>query len=347
MAQRGHVGDALADQIAVDSGRRTERGDAVLVDDGRQLSGVKVVKVVDHHGAAHQPLAVQLSPGSFGPSGFRHREMKAAVLCLLPVFRRHDMGQRIGEIVDHSFGIAGGSGGEIEQHGIGDGRFPAGESGVSLGCLRGKIAKTFRVLLYAPQDTVQSGFFYGLPDFIRRLILRRTDYGVYPGGPQPVYIVPDRQHMGGRNHGNAQLMQGDGGKPVFIVAFQHHHNPAAPFQPGTEEDICHPVAAGSDIGKGKGMGLIFRVAPHNGGFIRGGFGDGIRHVIAEIKVFRVIQLDALKPSLFIRYFPAKFLINAHIYSLPFGSRPEALCGFPGETAMGLPVIGVVVCRSVL
>ena len=104
--QRRHFRNSFPYQVAIHSRRRAEGGHTVFIDDMSQLFRLKIVKVIDHHSAAHQPLAVKLSPGSLRPACFRHGKVEAIILRLLPVFRCHNMGQRITVTVDHAFRIS-------------------------------------------------------------------------------------------------------------------------------------------------------------------------------------------------------------------------------------------------
>ena len=113
MAQCGHIRNALAHQIAVYRRRGAEGSDSIAVNHRAQLLWLKIVKIIHHHCAAHQPLAVELAPGSLGPTGFRHSKVQSILLGLLPVLGGDNMSKGIGKIMNYAFGISGGSRGEV------------------------------------------------------------------------------------------------------------------------------------------------------------------------------------------------------------------------------------------
>ena len=90
-----------------------------MVNDPHKPFGIKVVKVKDHHRAPDEPLAIDLSPGRLSPAGLRHGKVEPAVLGLLPVLGRDNMGQRIGKVMDHPFGLSRCPGGKVHNHRVG------------------------------------------------------------------------------------------------------------------------------------------------------------------------------------------------------------------------------------
>ena len=120
-----------------------------------------------------------------------------------------------------------------------------------------------------------------------------ADDGVDLCHADAVDVITNRQHMGGGNGGDAQLMQRQHRKPVFVVALEHQHHPVSPAQPRRAEYISHAVGVLLHIGKGKNMFLIFRVAPDHGQFFRGFGGDGVHNVVGKVKIVRIMEGNAL------------------------------------------------------
>ena len=120
--------------------------------------------------------------------------------------------------------------------------------------------------------------------------------------------------MGGGNGGDAQLMQGQHGEPVFVVPLEHQHDPVALFQPRGPEGVRHAVGLFLDIGKGKKTLLVFRVAPDHGPFFRGFGGNGIHHVVGKVKIVGIMEGDIRECPVFTHGFLTESFINAHVCS---------------------------------
>ena len=319
--QRRHVGNSLPHQVPVNRRRCAEGGDSVPVDNLCQLLRVKAVKVIDHHGAAHQPLAVDLPPGSLRPSGFRHGEVEAVVLRLLPVFRRDDVGQRIAVCVNDPFRVAGGAGGEIQDHGIRGFRLHPGEVLPGVPHVSCNIFEALRLSLHAPEPRGDPCLLYCLRHLLRHPAPGGADHGLCPGGLQPVHQVADRQHMRHGDHHGTQLVQGHCREPVFVVALQDQHHPVPGADAPGPEHIGHPVAVPPDIREGENVFLPFGVAPHQRPLVRGFLRDPVCHVIAEVEIVRIIQGDFCQGPVFIGNLMAVFQVYAHMDSFTTAPAP--------------------------
>ena len=62
MLERGHKFYSFADEIAIYGRRRAKRSYAVAVYNGGQLLRLKMIKIIYHDRAAHQPLPVNFAP---------------------------------------------------------------------------------------------------------------------------------------------------------------------------------------------------------------------------------------------------------------------------------------------
>ena len=167
--------------------------------------------------------------------------MESVLLGLLPILGRDNVGQRIGEIVDDALGIAGCAGGEIQQHGIRGGGLLPRQRLIRSFHLCGQIPEPRHILLDGPADAVGAGLLHSGAQLLRHTVLGGADHGVHPGHPKPVDIVADRQHMGGRKHRDAQLVQGHHGEPILIVPLQHQHHAHAPPEARSAEHVGHAV----------------------------------------------------------------------------------------------------------
>ena len=294
MTKRRHGRNSLTDQIAIDGRRRAEGGHAITIDDPHQLFRVKIVEIINHHRAPHQPLAVELSPGSFRPTGFGNGEVQTAVCCLLPVLRGNDVRERIGKVVDHAFWFSGGSRCEIQQHRILNARFcPREHFALRAFLVHGfaHIIEALHVLPHRPKLCRKAGSCERFSDFARDIILRGADDAAHARTFHTVSEIGNRQHVCSRDHHSAELMQRDRREPVFIMSFQHHHDAVAPLNPRFLEYMRHPVAESSDILEGKDMFFPFRITPDKRFFLRCSCRDNIDHIIAEIKISRILQLQ--------------------------------------------------------
>ena len=121
--ERGEVvaADVFADEEAEHGGRRAEGGDVVAGHYGQEVGGHEFVEVVYEDVGAADPLAVELAPDGFTPSGVGQGEVEVAWMEVMPEAGGDDVAQRIGEIVGHHLWFAGGAGGEVDEHRVGVG----------------------------------------------------------------------------------------------------------------------------------------------------------------------------------------------------------------------------------
>ena len=136
-----------------------------------------------------------------------------------------------------------------------------------------------------------------------------------------VHKVAHRQHVGGRYHHGAQLVEGYGSKPVFVVAFEDDHDPVAPAYAGCPENIGHLVAVSLYIVKSKDMFFVFGIAPDKGSLSRRHIGEPVDHIVSEIEVFRTVDGKAGQDAVSVKGFGAEILIYAHVYSLITAAVP--------------------------
>ena len=178
-----------------------------------------------------------------------------------------------------------------------------------------EIPEALHIPLNAPEDAGIPRLLHRSTELLGHIVLPGADNGVGFGGFQPVDIILHREHMGGRNGGDPQLVQSNHGEPVFIVALQHQHHPVPPLQPRLSKHVGHPVAAAADLVEGEDMLLVFRVAPDHGSLVRGLIRHHIHHVVGKVEILRIVQGNFFQSAPFIQDLPAILLINAHICSL--------------------------------
>ncbi len=117
--------------------------------------------------------------------------------------------------------------------------------------------------------------------------------------------------MGGGNHHRPQLMEGDGGKPILVVALKHHHHPRSLADARPAEDIGHPVALPPELAEGEAPLLSLGIAPDEGDFLRGFLCQGVHNIVAKVEIPRIVQGEAQKPPLPVGDFLGKPVVNAH------------------------------------
>lgn len=142
---------------------------------------------------------IDLSPGRLSPAGLRHGKVEPAVLGLLPVLGRDNMGQRIGKVMDHPFGLSRCPGGKVHNHRVG-GQGGEPVQGV-LGLLHGpgEVREAGDILLNRPQLTRAARLGHGAGYPRRHLVLGGADDGLDRRAAQPVEDILLGEHVG---HGN-------------------------------------------------------------------------------------------------------------------------------------------------
>ena len=112
---------------AVHGGRAAQRGDPVTGDQIQDLISVEAVEVVREHASLHEPLAIVLAPHRLAPAGVGDGQMQPVGFDVMPMLRRDQVRQGVVGIMQHHLGIAGGTGGEIHEHGVADMGFHTGK----------------------------------------------------------------------------------------------------------------------------------------------------------------------------------------------------------------------------
>ena len=298
-----------------------------------------MVKVKDHHRAAHQPLAVKLAPGGLPPAGLGHGEVQPPVIRLLPVAGGDDVGQGIGPVVHDALGLARGTGGEVHEHGV----FRAGRNAGKRCRLPPGLFRQVPEAGHRFPDRPQQGLFPSPCDSIQHmpghLILRGADKCLHGGAVQPVGNVLCGQHVRHRDQDGPQLVQGQGHEPVFIVALQRHHHPVPRSDARLPEDTGHPVAAASQVRKRKRSLCPVGVAPHHGHLLRGLAGHFVGHVIRKVELCRPAEADLRQSPGLVKGLPAVAFIEIHrsgfLLSLGHGVPQGAETGVAPLQQIGL------------
>ena len=120
-AQRGAVArQVLQHQHPVRGGRRTERGDGVVLQQLQRLGRVELpARVLHEKGGAHVPGSEKARPGCLGPAGFGEVEVQVVGPQVEPEAAGDDVTDRVRRVrVQHHLGIPDGAGCEVDERGI-------------------------------------------------------------------------------------------------------------------------------------------------------------------------------------------------------------------------------------
>ena len=306
---KGAEGDAPLDEEAVDGGRGAEGGDLVLHNHIHQRPGVELVVVIDHDGCLAQPLAVELAPGSLAPAGVGDTQMEAVLADILPVLGSENVAQGIGVVVHDGLGLAGGAGGEVEEHGLcSQGFHPVKvrRSGLDLGVeihIAGHLA--------ADEEFFHAGGITFIELLGAVAVVGGDHHGLHVHGLDAVVNVGSHEGMGrGDGHG-AQLVERHDDVPVLIVSLEHEHHMVALADAVGAEDVGRLVAEPGHLGKGEEPLPLLLVAPDHANLLRLLLGQGVHHVIAEVEVFRRLDGKFREYAVFVVCLFDKLLIEFH------------------------------------
>ena len=149
---------------------------------------------------------------------------------VVPEASRHDMAQRIGEIVRHHLGLAARARGEIHQRDIVVAiRMGRAREGRGVGDAPLEILETFRYLRAYGYHRAHAGRLgEGVYDMFGNHLLARANDHLDIGGVRPVHDILLGQQVRGGDHYRPQFMQGDDGEPELIATFQDQHHHIAP-----------------------------------------------------------------------------------------------------------------------
>ena len=106
------------DEEAIDSRRRTERSDVILLYLTQYLVGGEFLVVEHKDCRTSEPLAVELAPYCLTPSCVSHGEVDAVFGKVVPINSCGEMSHRIKEVMGNHLRFAACSAGEIHEHGV-------------------------------------------------------------------------------------------------------------------------------------------------------------------------------------------------------------------------------------
>ena len=229
--------------------------------------------------------------------------------------------------MNHPLGVAGGAGGKVQHHGV------VGQGGLPLQSLRSlvhgcrEIGKAGHVLLDRPQLAGQAHLLHCGPHPVGHLVLGSADDSLHLGLAQPVADVRLGEHVGHGDHHRPQLVEGNGHQPVLIVALEGHHHLVPPADALRQQGVGHLAAQAADVSKGKRAFRSLGVAPDQSPLAGVLGSQGVHHVVAEVKVLRVVQPEAGEPALAVHRLPAEGFIDhawfPHSVGQDVFGRPKA------------------------
>ena len=299
------------DQQAKHGGRRTEGGDIVLCEHGKDFLFVKAVKVVDKYGTLAQPLTVELAPQGLAPAGIGDGEMQAIPLATVPIFCGDIVPQSVGVLVGSHLRIAGGAGGEEHQGGI----------VTAAGILRTDkfSGEVFELLV----EVVPA-----LPMSIHKNLM--LDLRTVGGGSlsnlggiaicgaeqsgnacciEAVLKVMLLQLVGGGNGNSTDFMQGNHSKPELVVPLQNQHYLVSPLDAQRGQIVGCLVGIMLDLPEGKPSLLFIPIHMEHGQLIGVFLGDLIHDIKAEVEMLGVFEPDILQSPVFVLLTVHKFLAD--------------------------------------
>ncbi len=281
----------LLDQEPVHGRRGAEGRHPVCRADFEGPHRRKLVVVVHKDRAAADPLAVDLAPGRLGPARVRHGVVQPAVAHVLPVFRRDNVRQRIGEIVRHHLGLPRRPRREIHQHQV---IVPRGGFArrtlprpVRRRHLRRQVApaRPLSVQAHLEHRAARGG---GFRLFDRRFQgrLGHRDHHADPGLLEAIGQIVFRQHVRGRHPHGSQLVQPQQARPELVPALQDQQHRVALAHPLLPEHLRRPVAVRLQLPERHRPFRPLVVAPDHRPALRLGLRVRIHHVVGEIEILR-------------------------------------------------------------
>ena len=287
-----------------------------FLDHAQQLRGVELVKVIDEHAAAAQPLAIELAPHGLGPAGFRHGQVQPAVLHLEPVYRREDVPQGVVVVMGHHLGHARGAGGEVEEHdvlilgiGVAGGLFPhVGGGGKAL-----VIAQPARALgahqhAVFQVGTIRGGFLHGVGHTGGVL---RADDGGHVRRLHPVADVLGGEQVGSRDGDGADLVQGDDDGPELMMPLEDEHHGVALFHADGLEVVGRAVGIQHHPPEIVAHHVPLGVRPQKRWTLRVLPAQAVHHVVSKVKGGGTLQAEILIEILI----ADKVTLNVHIFMI--------------------------------
>ena len=103
---------------AVHGGRGAERPEVVVLHVLQKFGGHELVHVIAEDLGAGDPLPVDLAPAELCPAAVGDAHVEAVLLHLLPILRREDVPEGVGEVVHDGLGVARGATGEVDEHDV-------------------------------------------------------------------------------------------------------------------------------------------------------------------------------------------------------------------------------------
>ena len=290
--QRGQVifAEVFPYEEPVD-GRRGAKGcDMVVMYLLQDVGRSELLVIVDEDVCPGYHLPVDLAPRRLGPSCVGYGEMQAVPVQVVPVFCRHDMSQRIGEVMGHHFRLPGSAGGEIHQHDVIVGvhfRRTGERCGILYPLV--EIEEAIRTFgPYADKCLEARAFRCGIQYVFQYHIFPRSHYHLDGCGPASVDYVLFRQEMcRGDGHG-PYLVQGNDRKPEFIAALEHEHYHVSLAYSQALEPGCRHVSVSFQVAERELDAFALVICPQQGFLVGFFLRPCIHDVVSEIEIVRYI-----------------------------------------------------------
>ena len=137
----------------------------------------------------------------------------------------------------------------------------------------------------------------GLVHFFRHMVIGGADHHFDAGLIQPVDHIVLFQLVAGRDCNGSQLVQCENSKPELIMPLQNQHDPVTLADSQRFEVVCCLGRCILQILKGKAaLGLVGGDVKHSQ-FVRLLSAQPINHIVSEVKVFRIPELDSGQAAL--------------------------------------------------
>ena len=219
----------LPDKEPEDSRGSAEGVDTVFFHHSQQIGGYELVEIIYEDVCSAYPLAVELSPDGFPPSGIGQGQMEVPRSQVMPEAGRHYMAQRIGEIVGHHLGFSGGAGSEVNQHHIGivvdlfrtSERGSGFDAGIEVKPSGGNTRSGRDAPLH--RGTMRHRFI----DVADNILVAGGENHLYIGFVATVFYILGCQQMGGRNSDRTEFMEPHHCEPELIMPLENKHHPGA------------------------------------------------------------------------------------------------------------------------
>ena len=255
-------------------------------------------------------MSVELAPHRFAPAGVRYREMQTVGIDVVPVFRGHEVTERVSLGMRGYFGIAGGARREIHQHQVVEPRVGTREDGGLLRELLVEIVPTVaflaahRYFVFDGRAGDESGF-----ALVNHGVFVGDDAGFYLRSVETVFVVVRREQVGSGYRYRAEFMQSQYRKPELVFAFHHEHDGIAFFDAEASEEIGGAVGHLRHIRKGEYLLGLIVVEPYHSRLVRVLLGERVHYVVGEVIGLRRVEIEAYKPSLIVRLRGDELAVN--------------------------------------